>query len=115
MRLSVKKAAHHCPRARGARHWEPNPSRFYMCATCKYVRGMAKMIQVRNVPDALHRSLKARAAMAGMSLSDYLLVELREIAERPTLVEFRERLHKRKPLPIVLDTGGLLREERSAR
>jgi antitoxin FitA len=86
-----------------------------MCITCNYVESMAKMIQVRNVPDALHRSLKARAAMAGMSLSDYLLVELREIAERPTLAEFRERLHMRKPLPVVLDTGGLLREERSAR
>jgi plasmid stability protein len=86
-----------------------------MCITCKYVHSMAKMIQVRNVPDALHRSLKARAAMAGMSLSDYLLGELREIAERPTLAEFRERLHKRKPLPVALDTSGLLREERTAR
>jgi antitoxin FitA len=76
---------------------------------------MAKMIQVRNVPDALHRSLKARAAMTGMSLSDYLLGELREIAERPTLAEFRERLHKHKPLPAVLDTAGLLRQERAAR
>jgi plasmid stability protein len=76
---------------------------------------MAKMVQVRNVPDALHRSLKARAAMAGMSLSDYLLVELREIAERPTLAEFRERLHRRKPLPITLDTRELLREERGTR
>jgi predicted nucleic acid-binding protein len=75
---------------------------------------MARMIQIRNVPDALHRSLKARAAMAGMSLSDYLLAEFREIAERPTLAEFRERLHKRKPLPVALDTGGLLREERTA-
>jgi antitoxin FitA len=97
------------------RNWEPTPSRIDMCTTCKYVRGMAKMIQVRNVPDALHRSLKARAAMAGMSLSDYLLGEFREIAERPTLAEFRERLHKRKPLPVALDTGGLLREERTAR
>jgi hypothetical protein len=44
---------------------------------------MAKMIQVRNVPDSLHRGLKATAAMAGISLSDYLLGELREIAERP--------------------------------
>jgi antitoxin FitA len=73
------------------------------------------MIQVRNVPDVLHRSLKARTAMAGMSLSDYLLAELREMAERPTLAEFRERLHKRKPLAVDLDIGGLLREERSAR
>ena len=89
--------------------------RIDMCTTCNYVPSMARMIQVRNVPDALHRSLKARAAMAGMSLSDYLLGELREIAERPTLAEFRERLHKRKRLPVALDTGGLLREERTAR
>lgn len=76
---------------------------------------MPRMIQVRNVPDTLHRSLKARAAMMGMSLSDYLLGELREIAERPTLAAFRERLRKRKPLPAALDTAGMLREERTAR
>jgi plasmid stability protein len=76
---------------------------------------MEKMIQVRNVPEVLHRSLKARAATAGMSLSDYLLGELREIAERPTLAEFRERLHTRRPLPVALDTAGLMREERAAR
>ncbi len=86
-----------------------------MCSTCKYVFSMATMIQVRNVPDALHRSLKARAAMAGMSLSDYLLAELREIAQRPTLAEFRERLHARKPVAAAFDTAGLLREERAAR
>jgi len=73
------------------------------------------MIQVRNVPEALHRGLKARAANAGMSLSDYLLGELREIAERPTLAEFRERLHTRKPVAMAIDTAGLLREERAAR
>lgn len=70
------------------------------------------MIQLRNVPDALHRSLKARAAMAGMSLSDYLLGEIKEIAERPTLAELRERLHKRKPITAELDTARLIREER---
>ena len=53
--------------------------------------------------------------MAGMSLSDYLLRELREIAERPTLAEFRERLHKRSPLSLTLDTGSLVREERAGR
>lgn len=42
---------------------------------------MSKMIQLRNVPDALHRSLKARAAIAGRSLSDYLLARIKEIAE----------------------------------
>ena len=72
------------------------------------------MIQLRNVPDALHRSLKARAAMAGMSLSDYLLAEIKEVAERPTLAELRELLHKRKPV-AELETARLVREEREAR
>ena len=76
---------------------------------------MAKMIQLRNVPDALHRGLKARAAMAGMSLSDYLLAEIKEIAERPTLAELQERLHTRKPVSAHIDTAKLVREEREAR
>jgi plasmid stability protein len=76
---------------------------------------MSKMIQLRNVPDALHRGLKARAAMAGMSLSDYLLAEIKEIAERPTLAELRDRLHARKPVRIELDTARLVRGEREAR
>ncbi|PYU79567.1 MAG: hypothetical protein DMG50_23475 [Acidobacteria bacterium] len=76
---------------------------------------MSKMIQLRNVPDALHRGLKARAAMAGMSLSDYLLAEIKEIAERPTLAELRDRLHTRKPVSAQIDTAQLVREEREAR
>jgi antitoxin FitA len=76
---------------------------------------MSKMIQLRNVPDALHRGLKARAAMAGMSLSDYLLSELKEIAERPTLAELRERLHKRKSVSAQMNTADLVRAEREAR
>jgi plasmid stability protein len=70
------------------------------------------MIQVRNVPETLHRGLKARAAMAGMSLSDYLLGELDEIARRPTLAEFRERLQARNPVSVDLNTARLLRDER---
>lgn len=76
---------------------------------------MSKMIQLRNVPDALHRLLKARAAMAGMSLSDYLLSEIKETAKRPTLAELRERLHRHKPITVDLDTARLVREEREAR
>jgi plasmid stability protein len=76
---------------------------------------MSKMIQLRNVPDALHRTLKARAATAGMSLSDYLLAEIREIAERPTLTELRSRLHKREPVAVRLDTARLVQEERNSR
>jgi plasmid stability protein len=53
---------------------------------------MSAMIQIRNVPDALHRRLKSRAALAGMSLSDYLLAELRQIADWLTVEELRQRL-----------------------
>jgi antitoxin FitA len=86
-----------------------------MCSTCNYAIHMSKMIQLRNVPDALHRSLKARAALSGRSLSDYLIAEIKEIAERPTLEEMRERLHRRKPVSGELDTVRAVREEREAR
>jgi antitoxin FitA len=76
---------------------------------------MSKMIQLRNVPDALHRSLKARAALAGMSLSNYLLAEIKEIAEKPTLAELRARLHTRKRITTPIDTALLVREERERR
>jgi len=76
---------------------------------------MSKMIQVRNVPDALHRTLKARAAMAGMSLSDYLLAEIREIAERPTLDEMRERLRRYEPVVLPTPAARAVREERDSR
>jgi antitoxin FitA len=76
---------------------------------------MSAMIQIRNVPDLLHRRLKSRAALAGMSLSDYLLNELREVAERPTLDELRARLHSRSktsPSPAPADA---VRAERDSR
>jgi antitoxin FitA len=76
---------------------------------------MSKMIQLRNVPDRLHRTLKARAAMAGMSLSDYLMAEIKEIAEKPTLAEFRERLAHREPVELQVDIARMIREERDSR
>ena len=76
---------------------------------------MSKMIQLRNVPDALHRTLKARAAMAGMSLSDYLLAEIRQAAERPTLEELRERLRRREPVAAGISAARAVRAEREAR
>ena len=83
-----------------------------MSFACIHAVHMPKMIQVRDVPDALHRTLKVRAASAGMSLSEYLLSEFKEIAGRPTLLELRERLHRRKRLSLRLDTARLVREER---
>jgi plasmid stability protein len=55
---------------------------------------MAGMIQIRNVPDELHRRLKARAALAGQSLSDYLLAEIRRSAALPTRAEIIDRLRR---------------------
>jgi plasmid stability protein len=59
---------------------------------------MSTMIQVRNVPDGIHRVLKTRAAKEGVSLSSYCLAELRQSAEQPTLAEMRERLERRPRL-----------------
>jgi antitoxin FitA len=76
---------------------------------------MSKMIQLRNVPDALHRTLKARAALEGMSLSDYLIAEIRRVAERPTPREFRERLATRAPVEPDISPARAVRAERDAR
>ena len=76
---------------------------------------MSRMIQMRNVPDAVHRTLKARAAMAGMSLSDYLVAEVRRIAERPTLAELRDRLRRREPVASPEPAARAVRAERDAR
>jgi len=70
------------------------------------------MIQIRNVPDALHRRLKSRAALAGMSLSDYLLTEIRRVAERPTLEELRIRLQRRSETRLSVEPAQAVRAER---
>jgi len=75
---------------------------------------MSKMVQLRNVPDALHRTMKSRAAIAGMSLSDYLLAEIRKLAERPTLEEMRERLHRREPGRTTVSAARAVRTERDS-
>lgn len=86
-----------------------------MRSTCNYALGMPKMIQIRNVPDQLHRQLKARAAIAGMSLSDYLLAEIRQSAERPTLAEIRQRLAGRTPVVPSVSPADAVRAERDRR
>jgi plasmid stability protein len=76
---------------------------------------MSKMIQIRNVPDGLHRRLKARAAMDGMSLSDFLLNEIRRVAERPTLDELRARLDRRRAATPAVSPAEAVRAERDSR
>ena len=70
------------------------------------------MIQIRNVPDVLHRRLKSRAALAGMSLSDYLLSEIRQVAARPTLDELRARLEQRPAVAPTVKPAQAIRAER---
>jgi hypothetical protein len=86
-----------------------------MSCTCFYVYYMSVMIQIRNVPDALHRKLKSRAALAGMSLSDYLLREIRQVAEQPTMEEMRQRLRGRSPVTPSIDPTDIIRAERDSR
>ena len=76
---------------------------------------MTAMIQIRNVPDTLHRRLKSRAALADMSLSDYLLSEIRHVAERPTIDELRARLESRPGMTTSVDSAEAVRAERDSR
>ena len=86
-----------------------------MCITCDYHSHMSKMIQLRHVPDSLHRQLKARAALFGLPLSDYLIREVRKIAEQPPLEEMRERLRQRDAFGGKVSPTDILREERDSR
>ena len=76
---------------------------------------MSKMIQLRNVPDALHRKLKARAASEGLSLSDYLIREAKRIADRPTMADIRARLDALPVLELSPSPTEIIREERDRR
>ena len=71
-----------------------------MCSAWPNVLRMPKMIQVRNVPDDLHRTLKIRAAERGMTLSDYVLSELEEVADKPTLEEWVARISEKPSADI---------------
>lgn len=76
---------------------------------------MGVMIQIRNVPDALHRRLKSRAALAGMSLSEYLLHEIRRVAERPSIEELRTRLNRQSETILSESPAKAVRAERDRR
>ena len=73
------------------------------------------MIQLRHVPDSLHRRLKARAALSGLPLSDYLIREVSKIAECPTPEEMRERLRQRAPYRGKTSPTDVIRTERDRR
>jgi hypothetical protein len=72
------------------------------------------MIQIRNVPDALHRKIKARAAQAGMTLSDFLLAEIERITALPTRDEMLARLHARDRVKLRTPAAEIIRKERES-
>jgi plasmid stability protein len=69
-------------------------------------------VQIRNVPPKIHKTLKARAAKKGMSLSEYLLREMTELAERPTDEEFFAWLSKRSRVHLSEDPADTIRRIR---
>lgn len=73
------------------------------------------MIQIRHVPDPLHRKLKSRAALEGLSLSDYILREMKHMAEWPTLSELEDRLSRAEPVTPAVPIEQIIREERDRR
>ena len=72
------------------------------------------MIQIRNVPEETHRRLKARAAMEGMSMSDYILRELERLAARPTLQELRDRIAELPQVKLPESAAEAVRRLRDA-
>jgi len=83
-----------------------------MYCTCVNVLHMSKMIQIRNVPDELHRTLKARAAERGLSLSDYLLQMAEREANRVSWEEMSERIRRHGRAATKTRAADLIREDR---
>ena len=76
---------------------------------------MSKMIQIRNVPDDIHRRLKVKAAESGISLSELMLREARRAAELPSNAEIRRRLEALPPVRFTESAADLIREDRDSR
>ena len=89
--------------------------RFSGDAHANRLEKMSRVIQLRNVPEALHRELKARAVLCGLPLSDYLIREVRKIAQRPTPGELRARLRTRAPYKGRLSPTAVVRRHRGLR
>jgi len=85
-----------------------------MRLTCAHAHHMSKMVQIRNVPEALHRKLKSRAADSGQTLSDFLMAELERLAARPTRDEMLTRIRGRKRVTLKTPAAVVIREERES-
>lgn len=76
---------------------------------------MTTMIQIRNVPPLLHKRLKARAAMEGVSMSRYILREIERALERPTRREVLEAIRSQPKVALDISPADIIREERDRR
>ena len=85
-----------------------------MQCACNSVERMANL-QIRNVPDDVHRQLKARAALEGRSLSEFALAELRRSLDRPSRAEVLDRISGRPSPAEPVDAAALIRDDRDAR
>ena len=86
-----------------------------MRSTCDYHFCMPVMLQIRNVPDEIHRRLKVRAAAAGTTLSELLLREVTEIAKRPTMQDLLDRISHRDAPRRRVNSVAAVRAERGSR
>lgn len=75
---------------------------------------MPGMIQIRNVPDKLHRQLKARAALEGASMSQYILREIKKSLERPSMEEILARITSQPEQKLSRTAADMVREDRSS-
>ncbi len=76
---------------------------------------MSGMIQIRNVPDALHRRIKSRAALSGMSMSRFILMELQKVVERPTREEILQQIARYPTDNLEPPPAEAIRKERETR
>lgn len=94
---------------------EPIRAPNHMPGACYDAKAMSKMIQIRNVPDDIHKKLKIRAAKEGLSLSDLLLREATRLTETPAIDEFTERLRQQPPWPDAITAETVVEIIREAR
>jgi hypothetical protein len=73
---------------------------------------MSKMIQIRDVPEQVHRTLKARAAREGMTLSDFIKRELERVVEKPSMREWLDHVRQAKPIPTTRTAAHVIRDMR---
>ena len=86
-----------------------------MLGTCIHHISMGSMIQIRHVPENVHRKLKSKAALEGLSLSEYLLREVQALADRPSVAELQARLASRPVVRPQQSMAKAVRSERNAR